>query len=105
LATSPRVAWATLLKRTYSVDAMVCPRCGSRLRWMAVINDRATARKIIDHIGIPPHPKPSPRARGPDHLEQPPEVTKSSSTILTRETLPSDSAGVTAKVRHVARGN
>ena len=67
LATSPRVAWATLLKRTYSVDAMVCPRCGSRLRLMAVINDRTTASKIIDHLGIGAHPKPMPRARGPDY--------------------------------------
>jgi len=69
LATSPRVAWATLLKRTYSVDAMVCPKCGGRLRLLAVINDRATARKIIDHLGIAAHPKPAPRARGPDHYE------------------------------------
>jgi len=67
LATSPRVAWATLLKRTYSVDAMICPRCGGRLRLMAVINDRATAHKIIDHLGIGAHPKPMPRARGPDY--------------------------------------
>jgi hypothetical protein len=66
LATSPRVAWATLLKRTYSVDAMICPRCSGRLRLLAVINDRATARKIIDHLGIAAHPKVAPRARGPD---------------------------------------
>jgi hypothetical protein len=69
LATSPRVAWAILLKRTYSVDAMVCPRCGGHLRLMAVINDRAAARKIIDHRGIAAHPKPAPRARGPDYEE------------------------------------
>ena len=66
LATSPRVAWATLLKRTYSVDAMICPRCRGRLRLLAVINDRATARKIIDHPGIAAHPKVPSRARGPD---------------------------------------
>jgi hypothetical protein len=67
IATSPRVGWATLLKRTYAVDAMICPKCGGPLRWMAVINDRATARKIIGHLGIGAHPKPSPRARGPDY--------------------------------------
>jgi hypothetical protein len=36
---------------------------------MAVINDRATAGKIIDGLGIGAHPKPAPRARGPDAYE------------------------------------
>jgi hypothetical protein len=32
------------------------------LRRLAVINDHATARKIIAHLGIEAHPKPAPRA-------------------------------------------
>jgi len=34
---------------------------------MAIINERATARKIVDHLGIAAHPKPAPRARGPEY--------------------------------------
>ena len=43
---------------------------------LAVIDDRATTRKIIDHIGIAAHPKPPPRAHGPGHYESPPEGTE-----------------------------
>ena len=42
-------------------------RCALQWEWFfaVVIHDRATARKVIDHLGIAAHPKPSPRARGP----------------------------------------
>ena len=64
------VAWATLLKRTYSVDAMICPRMRQSLAIDGrVVDDPATARNIIDDLGMTVHPKPSARARGPDHYE------------------------------------
>jgi hypothetical protein len=31
LATSPRLDWATLLRRTYAVDVLACVRCGSAI--------------------------------------------------------------------------
>jgi len=31
-ASSPRVDWATLLRRSFSVDVLQCPSCGGRLR-------------------------------------------------------------------------
>jgi hypothetical protein len=31
LATSPRLDWATLLRRTYAVDVLTCVRCGSAI--------------------------------------------------------------------------
>ncbi|WP_437895435.1 transposase [Sorangium sp. So ce302] len=52
LATSPRVEWAKLLRRTYAVDVLACPRCSGRMRLMAAITDKATARKILSHLGL-----------------------------------------------------
>ena len=52
LATSPRVEWAKLLRRTYAVDVLACPRCSGRMRLMAAITDKATARKILGHLGL-----------------------------------------------------
>jgi hypothetical protein len=65
-ATAPRVAWATLLQRTFAIDALACPGCGGRLRLLSAITEPATARKILEHLGLPTHPAPAPRARGPD---------------------------------------
>ncbi|WP_437295908.1 transposase [Sorangium sp. So ce426] len=56
LATSPRVEWAKLLRRTYAVDVLACPRCSGRMRLMAAITDKATARKILSHLGLVAEP-------------------------------------------------
>jgi hypothetical protein len=66
LATSPRIPWAVLLKRTFAIDALACPGCGGSLRLMSAITERATARDILEHLGLAAHPAPAPRARGPD---------------------------------------
>jgi hypothetical protein len=36
-----RLDWATLLQRVWGVDALDCGRCGGRMRFIAVIKDRA----------------------------------------------------------------
>jgi len=66
LATSPRVPWATLMRRTFTIDTLACPACDGRLRLLGAITERATARKILDHLGIAAEPVVVPRARGPD---------------------------------------
>jgi hypothetical protein len=40
LATSPRVAWATRIRRTHGCDVLACGGCGGRLR---VLNIRPQA--------------------------------------------------------------
>jgi hypothetical protein len=62
LATSPRVEWAKLLRRTFAVDALRCPHCAGRLRLLAAITEKATATKILEHLGLPAAPT-VPRAR------------------------------------------
>jgi hypothetical protein len=52
LATSPRIEWAKLLGRMYAIDVLACPRCNGRMRLMAAITDKVTARKILSRLGL-----------------------------------------------------
>jgi hypothetical protein len=64
-ATSPRVDWASLLRRSFSVDVLECPKCHGRLRVLAVITDREPVQRILAHLGMPTDPPPLARARDP----------------------------------------
>jgi hypothetical protein len=64
-AAQPRVDWATLLRRSFSVDVLECPKCHGRLRMIAVITERQSARRILAHLGLPTEPTPVARARDP----------------------------------------
>jgi len=41
--------WATLLRHVWGVDALACPRCDGRMRFIAVIRDRAVIERILLH--------------------------------------------------------
>lgn len=64
LGTSSRVEWAKLLRRTYAVDVLTCPRCSGRMRLMAAITDKATARKMLSHLGLCAERRGSPWSTG-----------------------------------------
>jgi hypothetical protein len=64
-ATSPRVDWATLLRRSLGVDVLQCPKCNGRLRVVSVITEREPVRRILAHLGLPPDTPPIARARDP----------------------------------------
>lgn len=64
-AVQPRVDWATLLRRSFSVDVLECPKCHGRLRMVAVITEREPVRRILSHLGMPTEPPPVARARDP----------------------------------------
>ena len=52
-----RKAWARLLTKVYEIDPMVCPKCGSEMRVIAVIRNPPEIRKILKHLrklGRPP---------------------------------------------------
>jgi hypothetical protein len=51
--TAPRIEWAKLLRQTFGSDVLCCAHCGGRLRPLAAITDKATARKILEHLGLP----------------------------------------------------
>ena len=64
-AVQPRVDWATLLRRSLSVDALECSKCHGRLRVVAVITDREPIRRILAHLGLPTDPPAVARAHDP----------------------------------------
>jgi hypothetical protein len=69
-AASPRVDWASLLRRSFSVDVLQCPRCHGRLRVVAVITEREAITRILAHVGMPTDSPPLARARDPsDELD------------------------------------
>jgi len=58
-------SWADLMRRAFAIDVLACPRCGERLRLIALIEASATARRILTHLDLPADvPRPVP-ARAP----------------------------------------
>ena len=53
-----RLAWAVLMKRTWGLDVLVCPRCAGPMRLVAAIEDPAVARRILCHLGLPARAPP-----------------------------------------------
>lgn len=52
-----RKAWARLLSKVYEIDPMVCPKCGSEMKVIAVIQEPTAIDKILQHLvkqGRPP---------------------------------------------------
>lgn len=42
--------WAKLIAQVYEIDPLVCPRCHSEIRILAVINEPQEIRKILRHL-------------------------------------------------------
>ena len=57
--------WAQLLKRVFLMDLLECEKCGGRRELIAVIEERNTVTKILDHVGIPSTPPRFEPARSP----------------------------------------
>ena len=52
-----KAAWARLIAKIYEVDPLVCGRCGSPMRILAIITDPDEVKKILRHLvktGKPP---------------------------------------------------
>jgi hypothetical protein len=64
-AATPRLDWARLLRRTFDIDILECPRCHGRLRVLAVISEREPVHRILAHLGLPTEPPPIATARDP----------------------------------------
>jgi hypothetical protein len=65
--------WASLMARTFGFDVLACPRCGGRLRLIALIDEATVIERILRHLGVPteiPAPRPARappiRGRAPD---------------------------------------
>ena len=66
-ASRTRYRWAELLRRTFEVDPLACPRCQGRMRIVAVITDPVVITRILAHrarVRDSPHrPRPPPPRR------------------------------------------
>ena len=54
--------WAELMRRTFGFDVLACPRCGGRLRLIALIEHASVIQRIVRHLGLPaeiPEPRPA----------------------------------------------
>jgi hypothetical protein len=56
-----RLEWSLLMKRSYALDVLCCPRCQGPMRLIAVIDNELVARHILLHLGLPARAPP----RGP----------------------------------------
>ena len=50
------------MRRTFGFDVLACPRCGGRLRLIALIEQVSVIQRILRHLGAPteiPAPRPA----------------------------------------------
>ena len=41
------------MRRSMGVDVLACPRCGARLVLIALIDDPAVIRRVLQRVGLP----------------------------------------------------
>jgi hypothetical protein len=59
----PSKKWRELIKKVWEVDPFECPRCGSEMRMIALIDDPVVIEKILRHLDL--WPEESLPARAP----------------------------------------
>jgi hypothetical protein len=64
-AATPRVDWATLLRRTFSVEALECAACHGRMRVLGLVTERDTVRAILERLAMAADAPCVARARDP----------------------------------------
>ncbi|MSP62628.1 MAG: hypothetical protein EXR72_20330 [Myxococcales bacterium] len=53
-----RLSWAVLMRRTWGLAVLVCPRCSGPMDLIAAIEDADVARRILTHLGLPARAPP-----------------------------------------------
>ena len=59
--------WAELLKRCFAVDVLACPRCGGRMRLVALVTEAASVRRFLRGLGESTDAPARAPARGPPY--------------------------------------
>jgi len=63
------IDWATLLRRVFLTDILICQLCGGRRSIVQQVNEGPVARKILEHLGLPTQAPTRSPARAPDQLD------------------------------------
>lgn len=63
--TRPDASWAALMKHSFGLDVLKCPRCTGWLRFVAVLHDGEEVRRLLEHLCLWSEPRPLHPARGP----------------------------------------
>ena len=63
------LSWSELLRWTFGLEVLVCARCGGPRPLVAMIQDPATARRILRHLGLPASAPPIAPARPPPQVD------------------------------------
>jgi hypothetical protein len=45
--------WADLMRRSFGLDTLACPRCGGRFALIAVIEEATVVERILQHLRLP----------------------------------------------------
>ena len=45
-----RSAWARLIAKVYEIDPLICPRCGSEMKLIALITNPSEVAAILRHL-------------------------------------------------------
>jgi hypothetical protein len=61
----PDASFAALMKRSFGLDVLACPRCGATMRFTAVLLDRREVRRLLEHLQLWTAPLPLHPPRGP----------------------------------------
>jgi hypothetical protein len=61
----PNYSWAELMRVTFDLDVLKCPRCSGRMRYIATITEREVVKKILEHVGLPVRGPPQEPASNP----------------------------------------
>jgi hypothetical protein len=59
------IDWAVLMKRSFGLDVLRCPRCGGRMRVLGTITQPDTIRRILWCLGLRAEPLVRAPARDP----------------------------------------
>jgi hypothetical protein len=60
------VPWQRLM-RQLGIDVETCPRCGGKMKVIALVRDPQGIARYLRHLGLPTEEAPMAPARGPDH--------------------------------------
>jgi hypothetical protein len=56
------------MRRAFEVDVLACPRCGGRLRLIALLEAGDGTARILRHLGLPAEVPAARPARAPPRL-------------------------------------